>query len=171
MKPPNLLIPIMVLSAGLIVGLSGVGNAEPKVGERIGDWRFQCKALPTNQNVCVLSQTLVNAETKKPILSLVLRRVGKDKKLALITIVPLGVFLAPGIAGKVDDGKRFKFVWQICTTQGCQAAAVVDAELKRTLKAGKRLLIGLRAQPNAKPIALGASLKGVTQGLRVLDKE
>ena len=136
MKPPNLIIPIMVLSAGLIVGLSGVCNAEPKGGERFGDWRFQCKALKTNQNVCVLTQTLANAETKKPILNLVLRRVGKDKKLALMTIVPLGVSLAPGIAGKVDDGKRFNFVWQICAVQGCQAAALVDDKLKKALKAG-----------------------------------
>ena len=100
-----------------------------------------------------------------------LRRVGKDKKLALITIAPLGVFLATGIAGKVDDGKQFNFIWQRCTTQGCQAAAVVDAELEKALKAGKRLLIAFKAQPNANAITLGASLKGVTQGLRVLNKE
>ncbi len=168
MKPPNYFIPMMVLSAGLIVGLSGVCNAEPKGGERFGDWRFQCKALPTNQNVCVLSQTLVNAETKKPILSLVLRRVGKDKKLVLMTIVPLGVFLAPGIAGKVDDGKRFKFVWQRCTTQGCQAAALVDDKLEKALKAGAHLLIAFQVQPKAKPITLVASLKGVTRGLGAL---
>ena len=169
MKPLNLCIPMIVLCAGFIIGLSGVGNAAPKGGERFGDWRFQCKALPTSQNVCVLSQTLANAKTKKPILNLVLRRVGKDRKLVLIAMVPLGVSLAPGIAGKVDDGKRFNFVWQICAVQGCQAAALVDDELKKALKAGVRLLIAFRPQPNVKPITLVASLKGVTQGLRALD--
>ena len=168
MKALYLRIATVALCATLMVGS---GNAEPKVGDRIGDWGFQCKALSAKQNVCALTQTLVNSETKKRVLTLVLRRVGKDKKLVLITIAPLGVSLATGIAGKVDDGKQFNFVWQRSTTQGCQAAVVVDAELEKALKAGKRLLIGLRAQPNAKAITLGASLKGVTQGLRVLDKE
>ena len=48
---------------------------------------------------------------------------------------------------------------------------MVDAELEKALKAGNQLLIGFKAQPNTKTIALGTSLKGVTQGLKALDKE
>ncbi len=170
MKAFLLRISTIVLCATLMVGFVKSSNAVPKE-DRIGDWNFHCKALSDKQNVCALIQTLVDTETKKRVLTLVLRRVGKDKKLALFATAPLGIYLAAGIAGKVDDGKPFTFIWQRCTTQGWVAVAVVEAELEKALKSGNRLLIGFETQPNAQTIALGASLKGVTPGLKALDQE
>ena len=157
-----------VLCATLMVGFVKSSNAVPKVGDRIGDWNFQCKAVSEKQNICALIQTLINSETKERILTLVLRRAGKDKKLALFATAPLGIFLAPGIAGKVDDGTPFKFIWQRCTMKGCQAATVVDAELEKALKAGNQLIIGFESDQT---IALGASLKGIAKGIKALDKD
>ena len=164
-------IATIVLCATFMVGFVKSSNAVPKVGDRIGDWNYQCKAVSEKQNICALIQTLINSETKDRVLTLVLRRVGKDKKLALFATAPLGIYLAAGIAGKVDDGKPFTFKWQRCTTQGCQAMAVLNAELEQALKAGDQLLIGYEPQPNAQTIALGASLKGLAMGLKALEKE
>lgn len=171
MKTFSLRIAPIVLCATLVVGFVQPSNAVPKVGDRIGDWNFLCKALSEKQNVCALIQTLINSETKEKVLTLVLRRVGKDRKLALFATAPLGIYLDAGIAGKIDDGKPFTFSWQRCTTKGCQAVAVVDAELEKALKAGNRLMIGFEAQPNAQTVALDASLKGLASGLKALDKE
>ena len=112
MKALILRIAAIALCTTLVVAVVKSSNAEPKVGDRIGDWKFQCQALSEKQNVCALTQTLINSETKKRVLTLVLRRVGKDKKLALFATAPLGIFLATGIAGKIDGGKQFNFIWQ-----------------------------------------------------------
>ena len=168
MKAFILGITTAVFCATLMVGFVKPSNAVTKVGDRIGDWNFQCKAVSEKQNICALIQTLINSETKERVLTLVLRRAGKEKKLALFATAPLGIFLASGIAGKIDDGKPFKFVWQRCTTKGCQAATVVDAELEKALKGGKELMIGFETDQT---IALGASLKGIAKGIKALDKD
>ena len=40
-------------------------------------------------------------------MSLTLRKVGPEKKVALIGNVPPGVYLATGIGAKVDEGEQF----------------------------------------------------------------
>ena len=135
------------------------------------DWRIECNVQLVNQNVCALTQTLVSAETGKRVLDLVLRRVGKHRKLALTVVTPLGVFLAAGIAAKVDDGKQFSLVWQRCTGQGCQAMVAVDAGLEKALKAGDHLLVGFKTKATAEATTVSASLKGIAQGLRALDRK
>ena len=136
-----------------------------RVGEKIGDWTFQCLAVSATQNVCALTQVLGNPKTNQRILALTLRAAGKDNKLLLLAQAPLGVFLPAGLVGKIDDREQFNFSWQRCTRQGCQAAAQINDARKAALKAGKNLLLGFKVQPAAKTIALTASLKGITQGL------
>lgn len=162
---------VLPICASIVCLPGAAGHAEPKVGDRIGDWTFQCRAVSANKNVCSLNQTLVDKETRQPRLALTLRRIGSDRKLALFVMAPLGVFLAAGIAGKVDEGKQFDFAWQRCTRQGCQAAAIVDAELEGALKAGARLRVAFKLQPSAEFITYAASLKGVTQGLTAIDAD
>ena len=168
MTATTLRIVTWALCAVFLVANTSPGNAQGNDARQIGDWRLECKVLSGDKKVCALLQAVVNADTGKRILSLQLRRVGSNNTLALIAEAPLGIFLGAGIAGKVDDGKQFSFLWQRCTQRGCQAATAVDAELESALKAGKRLLIGFKAQPSADPITLGASLAGVTAGLKVL---
>jgi len=116
-----------------------------------------------------LNQTIVEAKSKKPILQLALRKLGKEQNLALVVNVPLGVYLASGIGGKVDDGKQFGLIWQSCTKSGCQAALGLDGATREALEKGKKLLIGFKTRPDSKTITVAASLKGVTAGLKALD--
>ena len=155
----------------LLVQFQAVAQPQPKVGDAIGDWIFTCQALSASQTACALTQTIVEKETKQPVLHLTLRKLGQDQQLALIANVPLGVYLASGIAGKVDEGEQFNLIWQICTKEICQAALALDDAKRAAFQAGSKLLIGFKPRPDAQPYTVAASLKGVTAGLAALDAQ
>ena len=122
----------------------GAQQAAPKLGERIGDWTFQCQALTAKQTTCALVQAIINNKTRRQVLAATLRSFGKDGKLGLIVNLPLGFFLGAGVVGKVDDGERLKFILQSCNQRGCQAAVDVSGSLKAAIKSGKRLLVAFK---------------------------
>ena len=135
----------------------------------IGDWIFNCEALSVTETVYMLTQTIVKADSNQPVLQLALRKFGTGQGLVLIVNVPLGIYLASGIVGKVDEGEQFNLIWQSCVTQGCQAALGVDDRLKKAMQTGKQLFIGFKPRPGAETFTIAVSLKGVTAGLKALD--
>ena len=160
---------IATVGSFLVLLSAGAGHGQPNMGDRIGDWTFQCKALSKAQTVCALTQTIVNARTNERVLRVILRKLGESGNLALIVVAPLGIHLATGMVGKVDKGKQFTFVWQSCTNQGCSAAVEVDDTLGWTMKAGKQLLIAYKPGANIDAVKYAVSLRGITKGLDALD--
>lgn len=142
--------------------------ATPKVGERIGDWIFQCQALSATENICGLVQTIVDNKTKRQVVGIAIRYAGKgaDRRLGMFVTVPLGIFLGSGVGGKIDDGDQFKFNLQSCNQRGCQAAIEVKKDMVSELKKGKRLIVGFKARADSNTIAVPVSLKGFTAGLK-----
>ena len=147
---------------------SGRAQIEAKVGDRFGDWTFGCQAVTARKAICALTQTIVEKETRKPIVHLALRRLEKDQTLALIAVLPLEVSLAAGVGGKVDGGQQFNLIWQHCTINGCQAAVSLDDSVKQALQTGKQLVIGFKVRTKSEASYVGASLKGVTAGFKAL---
>ena len=54
-------------------------DAKPKVGQRIGDWFFQCQALSANENISGLMQNFSDNRTKRQIVGVAVRYAGKGK--------------------------------------------------------------------------------------------
>jgi len=158
----------------MLMMLGGGGAAaqqELKVGDRIGDWTFQCRALSASETRCALVQNIIDNETNRQIIGVVLRKLGEDnEKLGLFVSTPLGIFLGAGIAAKVDEGEQFPLILQTCTAQnGCLAAVEIDAKRLEALQTGKRLLVGFKARADAKTLTVPVSLDGVKEGLRALE--
>jgi invasion protein IalB len=160
---------LMVLSL-FAFGSAGVfaQDTAPKVGTKFGAWVFQCQAVSAERNVCGLVQTVVETKSKRQVLRAVVRAFGKEQKLGLFVTLPLGIYLAPGIAGKVDKGEQFKFVLQVCNQAGCEAAARVDDKLKKALQVGKQLIVAFKPNPKSKAVGVGVSLEGFTAGIKHL---
>ena len=139
-----------------------------RVGDKFGDWTFQCQAVSASENICALVQVFADAQSKQRILVLTLRNVGteKDRHLLMIAQAPLGVFLPVALTGKIDDGEPFDFAWQRCTRQGCQASLQISDMRETAMKAGKNMALGFKAQPEGQAITMTASLKGITRGLK-----
>ena len=135
----------IVCAAALALGAMASATAAqsaPKVGDAIGDWIFNCRALSASEAVCGLNQRIVETKSKRPIISLTLRKVRPEKKLALIVNLPLGVYLATSIGAKLGEGEQFNQIWQTCTQQGCQAALSLDEAKTKAMKSGEKLLVG-----------------------------
>lgn len=162
---------ILGLAAALLSFPAAAQNADPKVGQRIGDWVFQCQALSATENICGLVQTIADNKTKRQVVGIAVRYAGKDKdrRLGMFVTVPLGIFLGSGIGGKIDAGKQFLFNLQNCNQRGCQGTLEIKKEMLAELKKGKRLIIGFKATPTSQTIAVPVSLKGITDGLKAID--
>lgn len=141
---------------------------KPKIGDRIGDWVYQCQAVSADQNICGLLQNIADRGTKKQVLGVAVRPLGNDGRLAMLVTAPLGIFLGSGIGGKVDAGEQFKFNLQSCTQRGCQAAIELKEPLLSDLRKGTRLIVGFKARADSKTIAIPVSLTGFTAGLTAM---
>ena len=143
---------------------------KPKLGERIGAWAFQCQAVAADKTLCALVQAAVNKKTGKQVMRAVVRPVGEGKnfKVGLFVTVPLGIFLAPGVAGKVDKGKQFSFILQSCRQAGCEAAIELDKKLQKAMRGGKVLVVGFKPTATSEPVGVSISLEGFTAGLKAL---
>lgn len=165
------------LAAGLLaLSLLGLNSAhaqsaKPKVGDRIGAWTFQCQALSADETVCALVQIASDTKSQRQILKAVVHPVGKGKqsKLRLVVTVPLGIFLATGIAGKIDEGEQFNFVLLTCRQTGCEAAVDIDDKMKRAMRAGKQLVVAFKPRPDGEAFGVRVSLNGFTAGIRTLE--
>lgn len=148
-------------------------DAKPKVGERMGDWIFQCQAVSAGENICGMVQTIIDNKTKRQVVGIAIRYAGKGdtKRLGMFVTVPLGIYLGAGIGGKVDTSDQFKFNLQSCNQRGCQGATEIKEDMLADLKKGKQLIVGFKARADSKTIAVPVSLNGFTDGLKAIDAQ
>lgn len=164
---------IMGIAAAFIALPATAQEAKPKVGERIGDWVFQCQALSATENICGMVQTIIDNKTKRQVVGIAIRYAGKGdtKRLGMFVTVPLGIYLGSGIGGKIDSSDQFKFNLQSCNQRGCQVATEISAAMLADLKKGERLIVGFKARADSKTIAVPVSLKGFTDSLKAIDAQ
>tara|TARA_R110002072_G_scaffold19049_7_gene70774 strand:+ start:707 stop:1222 length:516 start_codon:yes stop_codon:yes gene_type:complete len=164
---------VLALAAALLSMPAAAQDAKPKVGERFGDWVFQCQALSATENICGMIQTVIDNKTKRQIVGIAVRYAGKGdkKRLGMFVTVPLGIYLGAGIGGKIDTSEQFRFNLQSCNQRGCQGATEIKAPMLADLKKGERLIVGFKARADSKTIGVPVSLKGFTDGLRAIDAQ
>lgn len=164
---------MMGIAAAFIALPAAAQEAKPKVGERIGDWVFQCQALTATENICGMVQTVIDNKTKRQVVGIAIRYAGKgdSKRLGMFVTVPLGIYLGSGIGGKIDTSEQFKFNLQSCNQRGCQGATEIKDDMLADLKKGQRLIVGFKARADSNTIAVPVSLKGFTDGLKAIDAQ
>lgn len=108
---------------------------------------------------CRIAQSLVTAETAQPVL---LVRVYADPDPLVLVTVPLDIFLKPGLAMQVDDGRIQKFGFEICNAEGCHTGIPLTTDI---LAAFKRGLIARFTYLDAtgSEITLPVDLRGFTK--------
>ena len=141
-------------------------SAQTRVGEKIGDWIFQCQAISAKETICAIAQVFTNEQSRQPVLVLTIRSLGIEKKLMLFARAPLGIYLPDPVVATIEGGPQLTFIWQRCTQQqGCEASAEINDESRAAMKAGSRMQIAFKGQAGGDPVIFNASLKGITQGL------
>ncbi len=124
------------------------------------EWVKICSENPKDKSeICVITRER-RAATGQLLAAVSLREV-KDKKI-LVTAVPPGMLLKPGLQVQIDDHKPTKATYTICFPNLCFAEAEVNAEFVGELKRGTNLIVTTLTQ-QAKPIKFDISLIGFTK--------
>ena len=168
------LLAAAVLSAPGAVS-SGVESGSVELAS-FGDWVL----LSSGPGVCQLRHTLLSAQSGAVLLEMLLlppdpaetaaSGTTSDTGALVALRVPLGVSLPDGIAWR-HPATPFEAVgleWQHCDATLCLAAGRIStAELDR-LQRGNHVEVGFRPLPDAAPIRMQVSLRGVTAGWQAL---
>ncbi len=124
------------------------------------EWVKICTENPKDKTrICVVTRER-RAATGQLLAAVSLREVN-DKKI-LVTAVPPGMLLRPGLQIQIDDSKPKKATYSICFPNLCFAEVEVKADYVASLKRGNNLIVTTLTQ-QAKPIKFDISLIGFTK--------
>ena len=159
----------VLLAAGLAAAvLAGESLAGTEL-DRFGDWVL-LRAAP---GVCQLRHTLLSATSGAVLLEMLLLPpdpAHTDGGALVALRVPLGVSLPDGIAWRhpASPTEAVGLAWQHCDATLCLAAGRISAAELDRLRRGNHVEVGFRPLPDAAPIRMQVSLRGVTAGWQAL---
>jgi len=123
------------------------------------EWVKLCSENPQNkQEVCVTTRER-RAATGQLLAAVSLRET--EGKKFLVSAVPPGMLLRPGLQVQVDGGQATKVQYSICFPNLCFAETEVNDEFIGSMKKGSNLVITTLNQ-QAKPVNFDLSLSGFT---------
>lgn len=141
--------------------------AQAKVGDRFGNWVFECVALGEGKTACALTYAIVSKADNRRIVQLSLGRNERKGGIVLTAFLPLGIHLPSGASGAIDQGKPFQYTLETCLPQrGCIGTYAVNADLLKSLQGGQQLNIRFTAGNGQQAVSVAAALNGLAEGLR-----
>ena len=146
-------------------------HAQAKVGDRFGDWSFECVAVAEGKTNCALAQAIVSKVDNRRIAQLSLGRNQWKKGVVLTAFLPFGIYLPSGVSGALDQGKPFPIVLETCLPSGCIATYVTTPDFLKALQGAKQLSIGFVAIEGMKPVSLNVPVAGLAEGLKAAKLE
>ncbi|WP_026380859.1 invasion associated locus B family protein [Afifella pfennigii] len=136
-------------------GQEGADQAAPKQP----DWVKLCSENPQNkQEVCVVTRER-RAATGQLLAAVSLRET--EGKRFLVSAVPPGMLIRPGLQVQIDGGEPTKVQYSICFPNLCFAETEVQDDFIASMKKGSKLVITTLNQ-QAKPVNFDLSLAGFT---------
>ena len=145
-------LPALAQEAGQVAPSGEAAAQEP-------GWVKLCSENPENkQQICVVSRER-RAATGQLLAAVSVREV-QDKKF-LVTAVPPGMLLRPGLQVQIDGANATNMTYTICFPNLCFAESEVNADFVGSMKRGTQLVITTLNQ-QAKPVNFDVSLQGFT---------
>jgi invasion protein IalB len=125
-------------------------------------WAKLCNADPASGKQLCLTIQEIRADTGQFIASATVRTIDGDAKKSLITAVPPGMLLQPGLRVTIDEGPQQEMKYGICFPNACYGELEINDEFIGKLKAGGRLIITTLNQ-QGKPVNFPMTLAGFTK--------
>lgn len=148
--------------AVLLLSSPSYAQASPAVGDRFGDWVFQCDARAEGQTDCAFVQTITNPKNKKPMAQIRILAPRKDAKGGMIALLPLGLNLEQGVSGSIDETGAVDVRIVTCLSRGCLAQIDLTPEVVAMLKTGTTLGLSFDIMSQGKRVTVNSSLTGVS---------
>jgi len=178
------------IAIGALLVLSSPVSAEPKAGEKFEDWTVQCETIPVPQEklavkvegsegsgdkkadapatkettLCQIVQTLTEESSDQPVMQMAVGYLPGSENPVGALLLPLGIWLPPGVELRVDEGKTGRIPVDTCDPAGCRAGVELDAEFLAGMKKGNELNVTFGGR-NRQGITVPISLKGFTAAL------
>jgi invasion protein IalB len=147
---------LAALAAGPVLAQEAGGQAAAQEPE----WVKLCSENPEdNQQICVVSRER-RAATGQLLAAVSVREV-EDKKF-LVTAVPPGMLLRPGLQVQIDGASPTNMTYTICFPNLCFAESEINADFVGSMKRGSQLVITALNQ-QARPVNFDVSLQGFTR--------
>ena len=156
------------LAAALLVAFAAAAmtpvesKAQAANSEAPAPWLKICQNDPNNKKeLCLVTQE-VRAETGQFIAMAQLRKVTGEDKVSLVTSVPPGMLIEPGMRVQVDDGKEATVKYGVCFASACFGELEVDSAFIESLKKGSVLTLAA-ANAQGRVIKVPLTLSGFTK--------
>jgi invasion protein IalB len=125
---------------------------------------FENKIAESAADRCRMAQSIITAESNKPILVI---RAFQDPQPLLLATVPLNVFLKPGLTVTIDNNRPNSFSFEICNQEGCHIGIPMDVDFINALKRGLFARFTFR-DAQGLDITLPVDLSGFTKSWEAL---
>ena len=162
-NPTKYLTKWLAVAAVVVAAPMGAGAQEAAApAGPDSPWAKLCNTDPaTGKELCLTIQE-IRADTGQFIASATIRTIAGEAKKSLITAVPPGMLLQPGLRIQVDEAEPVEVKYGICFPNACYGELEVDDAFVSKLKAGGRLTLTTLNQ-QAKPVNFPMSLSGFTR--------
>lgn len=104
---------------------------------------------------------------KKIVMAHVRFDIQQGDKTDIIVVAPLGVALTPGLQLILDSGRPITLPYERCSTEGCEASAVLDLKAVKEFESGTTLTVRCTVADN-KTAGIPIQLKGLAAALKSL---
>jgi invasion protein IalB len=132
------------------------------------DWTVRCGAPAEGApEACEMMQQRLD-EQGQTVLAIAVGKVPNTNDPGMLIILPLGIWLPPGVALRVDDGEEIPARIERCERRGCQVELLLEPDILTRLKAGTEVNVLFQIyDENGQPQVVGVpfSLLGFTAAL------
>jgi invasion protein IalB len=158
------LISVAVLGLAFGSGSALAQDGQPKVGQKFGDWVFQCSAVAQNQTDCAFVQTIVTPDGKRQLAQLqMLEQKTVPGTYILTVVLPLGLDLQNGVTARIDQTDPVLVTLKTCLPRGCIASMPLDEVLGSALRNGNALELAFTVADGKKTATVTGSLTGIDE--------
>lgn len=134
---------------------SGADTVDP--AQVFRDWRLQCER---DSKRCFIYQRTDLQKTGQQVLGVVVGNLGPKGEHIIHLTIPLGIYIPPGVALKIDDGEQISLSVHTCSPKGCEAMINMEQSLLSALQKGKAANIAFLDAVTRRQITVGVSLMG-----------
>jgi invasion protein IalB len=125
-------------ATGMQFGATAPGPAPELEIREFQDWSVRCgKHSPDAAASCEMVQQRQD-DQGQTVLAVAVGRVANTANPGMLIILPLGIWLPPGVVVKVDEGKEIPARIERCERRGCQVELLLEPDVLKLLKAGTR---------------------------------
>lgn len=139
-----------------------------KVGQKFGDWVFECAAIAEGETLCSLVQVLAVKQSNRAIARFNVSKNKAENAIEFTAQLPIGLDIPAGVSIALDTEAPIPLTILTCGRRGCLAQAKLASKSIDQVKDDKKISLTFKMRGAANPTTISGSQKGLKQGIAAL---